>query len=104
MQHLFDSFLELDQEILILLSDTNLDEELILEKIDIREEILNKMFQVLEEEVFSNYSVCWQDAIVRSNLLLDRMQQVMNVLGSNLKKYQHGKKSLKHYEQFNVYK
>ncbi len=86
----------LDQQLRGLYQDSDIDfEQLALFLLD-REQLLHKCMQVPEIV----HSTEWQKAIVRTQLIIDEMEQLGQTFALNYQKLNHAKKSVQLYRKF----
>jgi flagellar rod protein FlaI len=68
--------------------------------VDKRDQILQELIhEVSENQQFSG-SEQWQDAIKRTQQLVEKMQLKTAGIGQSLQKYRYGNKSVQHYKKF----
>ena len=105
--HLADEFLkklsqlsDLDHEIILKLAEEEINSEEILDRVDIREQILLTLISIINKQDELAQLPEWQDAIKRTQLTVELMQKKTAELGSDLKKYRYGSKSVQQYKKF----
>ena len=105
--HLVDDFLkklallsDMDHDITFKLAEIEINSEEILDLVDRREQILLTLISTINEHEELAQLSEWQDAITRTQLTVELMQKKTVELGSNLKKYRYGNKSLQQYKKF----
>ncbi|RSD31245.1 flagellar protein FliT [Vibrio pectenicida] len=105
--HSVDDFLkklallsDVDLKITFKLAEIEINSEEILVLVDRREQILLTLISTINEHEELAQLSEWQDAITRTQLTVELMQKKTAELGSNLKKYRYGNKSLQQYKKF----
>ncbi|MCG9679523.1 MULTISPECIES: flagellar protein FliT [Vibrio] len=105
--HWVDDFLaqvaflgDIDHDIVSGLSSADINTEEIVELVDKREQILLTLISTISEHQELAQLPEWQSAIKRTQLTVEMMQKKTTQLGSNLKKYRYGNKSVQQYKKF----
>lgn len=105
--HLADEFLkklshlgDLDHEIASKLAEAEINSEEILNQVDTREQILLTLISIIGKHDELAQLPEWHDAIKRTQLTVELMQRKTAELGSNLKKYRYGNKSVQQYKKY----
>ncbi|GLT17354.1 flagellar protein FliT [Vibrio zhanjiangensis] len=105
--HLADEFLkklsqlgDLDHEIASKLAEAEINSEEILNQVDTREQILLTLISIIGKHDELAQLPEWHDAIKRTQLTVELMQSKTAELGSNLKKYRYGNKSVQQYKKY----
>lgn len=100
MSYLLSELQQLDRDLLALLDNDEPDSEEVLQLIDIRERLLQDVFNRYQSVPDFNASSEWHEAIDRTKHIVQLMQQKTNQIGEQLRKYRHGNKSVQRYQQF----
>lgn len=95
------SFLcDLDRDIANNLSAGDINAEEIVQLVDKREQLLLTLISTINEQQELAQLPEWQSAIERTQLTVELMQKKTAELGSSLKKYRYGNKSVQQYKKF----
>jgi len=100
VSQLFDILKALDHKMFALFQDEDLNSDVILSFIDERERILQKIISEFKSVPDFKNSLDWQDAILRTEQIVELIQLETGRLAEQLKKYRHGNKSVQCYQQF----
>ncbi|MCG7499160.1 flagellar protein FliT [Vibrio sp. Of7-15] len=87
---------QLDLGLLTLLSSDDPNIEEIVQKVDIREQLLHELFQAPEKRTPER----WHHAIERTQLIVLEMNKHTDKFASKIKQLQHSKKSVQLYKKF----
>lgn len=105
--HLADDFLKIlsqlsdvDLKITLKLAEVEINSAEILDQVDTREQILLTLISIINENDELAQLPEWHDAIKRTQLTVELMQKKTAELGSDLKKYRYGNKSVQQYKKF----
>lgn len=96
MYELLNQLEELDQSLLALLSSDELNIEEIVQKVDIREQVLHELLQAPEKRTPER----WHHAIERTQIIVLEMNKHTDKFASKIKQLQHSKKSVQLYKKF----
>ncbi|WP_413284893.1 flagellar protein FliT [Vibrio sp. MA40-2] len=100
MDQLIEKLKVLDHNMIDLLLEDQVDSEKILASINEREHILQEILLQAKSVAEFESSLDWQQAIQRTKRIVELAQSETNQLGEQLKKYRHGNKSVRRYQQF----
>ena len=98
MHNLLEKLEKIDEEILLVLAESDVDESLLARQIEKREVLLSQIFLQFPTG-FSTISSDWQQIILRSNYILERMQTITDRLACDLRNHRRGKELIKRYKQ-----
>ncbi|CAM3749120.1 Flagellar protein FliT [Vibrio aerogenes CECT 7868] len=91
---------DIDRKIEQYLAAEDINAEEVHQLVDKRDQLLQELiYEVSENEQFSG-SEQWQDAIKRTQQLVEEMQLKTAGIGKSLQKYRYGNKSVQHYKKF----
>lgn len=100
MQELLRQLSDIDQTLLAQLQQVEINSEEIIRLVDIREQILQKIYSEQKSDPDFKRSPQWQDAVSRTREVVGLMQKNTQAIGEQLRKLRHGSKSVKRYQQF----
>jgi flagellar rod protein FlaI len=89
-----------DQKLIALFEEKEVDSELLLSLIDERDHILQEIIVASKSKPDFGRSPEWQEAVLRTKQIVELVQLETSQLGEQLKKFRHGNKSVKRYQQF----
>ncbi|SHO55849.1 flagellar protein FliT [Vibrio quintilis] len=91
---------DVDHKLEQLLAAKEINVEEVRQLVDKRDQLLQELIhEVSENQQFSG-SDQWQDAIKRTQQLVEKMQLKTVDIGQSLQKYRYGNKSVQHYKKF----
>lgn len=82
------------------LEKSEINAEELLRLVDNREQILQNLLQRLVEQPQLKQEEEWQQMLIRTKVLFERMQSQTNQVGLQLQKFRHGQRSLQQYKKF----
>jgi flagellar rod protein FlaI len=91
---------DLDHDLLALFAESELNTEEITKLVDKREQLLQVLREERQKAPEIERSSEWQEAITRTQQIVEHMQTRTGRLGEELRKYRHGNKSVQRYKQF----
>jgi flagellar rod protein FlaI len=91
---------DIDHAIMSLFTETELNTEEITRLVDKREQLLQVLKAERQKAPEIERSPEWQEAIARTQQIVEHMQAQTGRLGEELRKYRHGNKSVQRYKQF----
>ncbi|WP_047048786.1 flagellar protein FliT [Vibrio mexicanus] len=91
---------EVDHEIRRVISSNDVNPEEIARLVDTREQILQKVISLINDNPELKQSERWKLAVQETKSLVELMQSRTIAIGSELKKYRHGNKSVQQYKKF----
>lgn len=100
MSDLIQELSDLDQALLAQLQETEINSEEIQRLVDTREQILQNIIRDKKSDPSFKGSPEWQAALSRTQKIVGLMQKSTIQIGEQLRKYRHGSKSVKRYQQF----
>ncbi|MFA0569942.1 flagellar protein FliT [Vibrio kagoshimensis] len=100
MKSELEELCELDRQIFAKFEISEINTEEITQLVDNREQLLQKVLQLLDSFPEVKQSSDWFDAISRTKKLVELMQSETSRVGKTLHKYRHGNKSVQQYKKF----
>ncbi|MDN3614404.1 flagellar protein FliT [Vibrio gallaecicus] len=100
MKSELEELCELDRQIFAKFEISEINTEEITQLVDNREQLLQKVLQLLGSFPEVKQSSDWFDAISRTKKLVELMQSETSRVGKTLHKYRHGNKSVQQYKKF----
>ncbi|KOO03879.1 flagellar protein FliT [Vibrio nereis] len=99
-EQLLDVFCEVNHNMSDCLIQEEIDTEEITSLVDTREQLLQKLLQLISQNGQLASLDKWQNAIEETQAIAGLMQEKTNQIGLSLRKYQHGKRSVQQYRKF----
>ncbi|NOH95500.1 flagellar protein FliT [Vibrio sp. 99-70-13A1] len=100
MKSELEELCELDRQIFAKFEISEINTEEITQLVDNREQLLQKVLQLLDSFPEVKQSSDWFDAISRTKKLVELMQLETSRVGKTLHKYRYGNKSVQQYKKF----
>ncbi|KJY83774.1 flagellar rod protein FlaI [Vibrio galatheae] len=91
---------ELDHKMSETLTSKEINAEEIAQLVDIREQLLQSLLDAINEHPEFAQLQQWQDAVKRTQTVVELMQNKTSELALALQKYRHGKRSVQQYQKF----
>lgn len=91
---------DLDHKICETLSAPEINAEEVVQFVDTREQILQKLLAAITEYPQLQQSQQWQDTVRQTQAVVELMQNKTDELGMALQKFRHGKRSVQQYQKF----
>jgi flagellar rod protein FlaI len=91
---------DLDHKINETLAVEEINAEEIVQLVDTREQILQKLLEAIQARPELKQEQQWQEAVQTTQTVVELMQSKTNELAMALQKYRHGKRSVQQYQKF----
>lgn len=91
---------DLDLKISETLAADEINTEEIVQLVDTREQILQKLLKAIQVNPELAQQHQWQETVARTQSVVQLMQNKTAELGTALQKYRHGKRSVQQYQKF----
>jgi flagellar rod protein FlaI len=95
-----DGLCDVNHKLSLLLSQESLETEEIVLLVDTREQILQKLLSLIEQDNELAKLPQWQTAVEETQAIVLQMQKKTAEVGMSLQKFQHGKRSIQQYKKF----
>jgi len=95
-----DGLCDANHKLSLLLSQESLETEEIVLLVDTREQILQKLLSLIEQDNELAKLPQWQTAVEETQVIVLQMQKKTAEVGMSLQKFQHGKRSIQQYKKF----
>lgn len=91
---------DMDHKIHETLAVVEINAEEIVQLVDTREQILQKLLEAIQARPELKQEQQWQEAVKTTQTVVELMQSKTDELAMALKKYRHGKRSVQQYQKF----